>query len=197
LDEVTITADEFAAMLRCSGAPESWADPCAAQKLAEEITFRWPDERVSPPSTFRRAQDAIDMLREVLPEIVKSLERLLDAMNRPPPGPMIVDHGAEKRLLANLEAFLGLQQALPERRLLEVPRRGRSTQPAWHTDAIRLFALYQNLVDPRSGISADGPGVRFIKAVLLRMDHRKTLEPLAIAKALQRHRTRFLKGSFY
>lgn len=50
----------------------------------------------------------------------------------------------------------------------------KSRNPPWQLDAERLYVLYRQHVDPATGISADGPLVRFIVLTLRRMQRSST-----------------------
>jgi hypothetical protein len=161
----------------------SWADQNAPLKFASAITYRETDGGTSR-AVWDRADDAVEELRRILPDIVKSQQRMLDE---------IVERGWSERRIADLvredlETSQRLWQALPERRLFAQPP---SVGKPWHRDAARLFRLYKNWVNPKTGISPNGPAVRFIEATLRRMGHTAQLDAStnprgAIAQCLRR-----------
>lgn len=151
----------------------------------------------------RRAQAAMDELRIVLPKFLpidlahsqffhgmrQALEEFETATGE--------HFGSEELDRSDLprrdELLLSIYQSLLELRKLPdlVPRR-RTME--WHRSVVELFHYFQAVVDSASGISADGPAVRFIQQALLSLDRRHQ-ERGAIEQVLRRHRRRFPEGN--
>jgi hypothetical protein len=170
MPRIAISAERFAEMLRAAKAP---ADPDAPGKFAAAITYVTPD--IPPPSrtTRKKVQIALAALKD---------EEAQLAMVRAYEQTITPDYPAAARRIAIRDfsqARERLQQAVP----IEPARDTK----AWPTDAVRLFTLYRELVDPKGGISPGGPAVRFIYSALKAMGHRPQSMG-AVAQALQRWR---------
>jgi hypothetical protein len=172
---VTIPTEVWAKMLRDSGAPEPWADPDAAEKFAAAIRRRRANE-ISENTVRKNAQIAIATLKndDVIHEMIRAYEQRIMLHSR--------DRSAARVLAVGrlTQALRVLEDALPVKR----------SRPAlgWHLDAVELFGLYVNHVNPRSGRSANGPAVKFIEKALTAMGHGGGRSADAIAKILQRRR---------
>jgi tetratricopeptide (TPR) repeat protein len=194
---VLVGSDEAGDLLRQAGAPGPWRrSPMAFGVMmmdgGNEMRMR------------RRAQDAMDELRRVLPTIIEidvadsdffatvasdmssiadSLAEDGDSLQKSISESLAVFRLHEERnaaLQQIADALEKLQQA-PEL----APRR-RLVARDWHRGASELFRYYQAVVDPSSRTSADGPAVRFIQAALCRLGDRRQ-ELSAIDKALRRY----------
>jgi hypothetical protein len=182
--QLDIAPATFATLLRDAGAREPWANAEAPEKFAEAITFRFPDPVKPARSGFRRAQDAIDELRRTLPEIIGSYESMSLAISMNERLPPERQTAAVESLSSELAVLENLQRALPSKPIFE----SKSPVRGWRHDAARLFGLYCAFVDTTSGMSADGPAVRFITSALGKMGHKPSPTRAAIAKALQQNR---------
>jgi len=115
-----------------------------------------------------RAWDAINELQRVLPMIIEPFE---DAMSRAerhhfsPPAKAQEMRALRNDALNRLEIFkklLALIQSLPKR---------ARPSAAWHLDGAKILEIYRMDIDPKAGISPNGPTVRFIRASLERIGY--------------------------
>lgn len=138
--------------------------PMIVQSLAEIVNFEnemknWPKER----SQFERAQDAVDELRRVIPEIITGL-RLASV--------------ADQRLSGKADELEVWAKTIPD----FLPRKHKWPKP-WTMHALMLFSGYQRATG-HCGASKDGPAVRFIKAAFDHCDLHKKETLSSISKAI-------------
>jgi hypothetical protein len=191
-----VTAQEVAQMLHRAKAPRPWQDAdgcrviadCMMTPLAYQHTRKSPLGYHEKPgrNRLRRAQDAIDELRRLLPTIIRRfndtllIERLDPTtaaeaarwwQNEPPP--------EARGRVDDFETLLALLKSLPRLTL-------RRPTPWWQLDAARLFSLYRATVDPTAGISEEGPAVRFVHEALKKMGYPARITQSGIDHALRR-----------
>lgn len=177
---------DMATMLKASGAPEPWLRP---EKCIAVVGIPGGGDQ---QKLEHRAQNAINELRRVLPEVIENEERSLGndlgrlvAIKESQPESMsanlaVIEISEElsKRLdnIGKLRALCGAAEAVAP-----FTRRGMKD---WHPAAIWLASYYRGVVGTFK-ISADGPAVRFIGAALKRLGWHGMITPAAIAKAVR------------
>jgi hypothetical protein len=184
------TAEEVAEMLHKAKAPTPWQAPdgcrviadCMMTPLSYQHTRKRPFGPKDKPDRNRlcRAQDAIDELRRVLPNIIR---RWNDSLTDPTDPTESWWQGVEppkaRDCVGDLERLLALLKSLP-------PLTSRRYTPWWQLDAARLFELYRATVDASAGISEEGPAVRFVHEALKKMGYPARITPTGIDHALRR-----------
>jgi hypothetical protein len=110
-----------------------------------------------------RAWDAINELRRVLPMIIEPFEDPMSRADRyhfSPPAMAREMRALRDGALSRLDTFKKLL-ALTE----SLPKRARDSI-AWHLDGAKILEVYRLDIDPLTGISPNGPAIRFIRTAL-------------------------------
>jgi hypothetical protein len=181
-----IEGADMATMLEAAGAPQPWLRPdkCIAivgiPVEADHLKLEY------------RAQNAINELRRVLPQVIENEERRVGTDT----GRLLAFKESQpESVFANL-TVLEISEELSQRldnlgklRALCSAAGGvapfiRPGMKDWHSAAIWLASYYKGVVGAFK-ISADGPAVRFIGAALKRLGWHGMITPAAIAKAVR------------
>jgi hypothetical protein len=161
LTQQAVTGEQVASLLRSVGAPEPFANPAALNLAAVKLTWlrtRVAEAKRNPRArgAFERAQDAIDELRRVLPEIHAWYSL---------PGP---DHRTDTDLYKD-QLAIGrsriehLQAALFD--VIETRGKPPVIEGTWHDRAATCCQLYI-LITESGSVSKHGPACRFVQAAL-------------------------------
>jgi hypothetical protein len=183
-----LTAQEVAQMLRRVKAPEPWRNPDGCLKIAGCIMSplhalyftdmsRF-DECQNTPSRnrMRRAQDAINELRRLLPTVISRFKNDADLVRGFRDGHQL-KLGTDLDRVEDFEKLLALLESLPRLTL-------RHPTPWWQLDAARLFTLYRTTVSASAGMSEEGPAIRH--EALKKMGYSAQITKSGIAHALRR-----------
>jgi hypothetical protein len=177
-----ITSNEIAEMLRASGAPEPWENPEKCETIGV-VTLTPLDEGFYDEKASKKAQAAIQTLRQYLPKVLQSHIALLSSIDgyteqEPTAHALRLLEGRQhyckllQDKISSLERFSKAVEEAPE---IIVRRRGFGMRADWHHHAHRLFGYYRSVVDRDCGISAEGPAARFIFTALTRLGlHKRT-----------------------
>jgi hypothetical protein len=179
-------------MLRRAKAP--WQDPHGCRIIADSMMWSLRSPSGCPSPRLRRAQDAIDVLRRLLPTVISHFrdacpeaERLEELAEDPSYDREAEDDwaletgspGRPRKIVDAFEQLLPLLNSLPRLTL-------RHPTPWWQLDAARLFEIYTVVVDRSAGISEEGPAVRFLHEALMKMGYPASITHSAIDHALRR-----------
>jgi hypothetical protein len=185
-----VTAQEVAQMLRRVKAPEPWRNPDGCLKIAGCIksplhalhftdTSRFDEcQNTLSRNRMRRAQDAINELRRLLPTVISRFKNDADLVRGFRDGHQL-KLGTDLDRVEDFEKLLALLESLPRLTL-------RHPTPWWQLDAARLFTLYRTTVSASAGMSEEGPAIRFIHEALKKMGYSAQITKSGIAHALRR-----------
>jgi hypothetical protein len=187
--EGSITSEDVVSILKEAGAKEPWADLSLCSELAETLNalaglVQYARENKRP--VLRRAQEAIDELRRVLPEVIAMEVVMPGFFGLSDPEYEQISQDRLRRLVhldKALEQMFDLVFRLPNGRIWE------GLPGHWHQRAGVIFDYYLRIVGP-SGISREGPGVRFVRLALERIGDAGPgrAEHAAIEEALLKYR---------
>jgi hypothetical protein len=155
--------DEIADALREAKAPEPWQNPPIAVGRIDNFA------PIGTSQAYREVRAALSKLRRFLPDLVEEFDQERRFMNDPERFPMLperfrltVPEHDHLHLLRHLKSLL---DEITE----EIPPGKKGATANWHLNAISVLNLYRLVVGPKSGVSADGPAVRFIEIVMKRL----------------------------
>jgi len=181
-----IEAAEMADMLKAAGAPEPWLRPNKCIAVVGHPVSE------GQQKIEHRAQNAVNELRRVLPQVIENEERgigkdlaSLVALKESQPESLFVNLAVLEiseelgQRLDNIEKLKALSAAVEA-----APTMIRRGIKDWHPAAVWLASYYRGVVGTFK-ISADGPAVRFIAAVMRRLGWHEMVTPAAIAKAVR------------
>jgi hypothetical protein len=157
--------EEVAGALREAGAPEPWQNPTAAVGRIDNFV------PVGISQAYREVRAALRKLQKFLPSLIEEFEQQLQSVNAPERFPRILGHRTSAIIHVRYNEHLGQFQELKSSldRILEELSLGKEPTASWHANAVSLYRVYCEIVGPKSGISADGPAVRFVQIVLNRL----------------------------
>ena len=169
---VELSRAEVLDMLQRGGAPEPWhnAEACAAIRVVKLPTV------VESPRLEGQVQDLVAKLRSMLALLIR--ERLSDLKRADDVGQLSNEIKIWRRLLKAAQLAQECNWGTRDE--------WEPVKCSWHFLALELLKFYRVVVNPSCGVSADGPAVGFIEAVLNRFEIQGTRTRHAIAKALQR-----------
>jgi hypothetical protein len=178
--KLVILPPRLAEMLREAGAPEPWRVPeptTVIGRFDTDIDLDTDEGSIR----LRKIREAVNTLRELLPDHIRCWEQTLQEANNSPILPDIIRARGEH----NLHAFRALSGAVSIDALPMVPpKQKRKTAAMWHQDARTILRVYRKIVDQDCGTSAEGPAVRFVAAALAALRQQRH-ELKAIAAALR------------
>ena len=177
---VTLGPGEIAEALREARAPEPWQNPNSPIAVGRIDNFC----PVGMTRAFREVRAALRKLQRYLPNLIKEFEEEINLMDDPEhvsilSVPLASSRALHEDHLARFRKLKSLSNTIAN----ELPL-GKGPTAAWRDDAERLYQVYQEIVGRNSGISADGPAVRFIQIGLKRLTE-KEHEKNAIETALR------------
>jgi len=155
--------DDVAEALREAGAPEPWQKPPVAVGRIDNFV------PVGISLAHREVRAALSKLRRFLPDVIEELEQQHRFVNDPGrfqrvwSGSITFDNGHTD----HLELYRYINSILGEHDYRVPLKKGPTAN--WHANAISLLNVYRQTVGPKSGISADGPAVKFIEIMMKRL----------------------------
>jgi hypothetical protein len=171
-DKHVVTQGEVAELLKQAKAPgapeEKLRDLSGAMTMmAARYLYATPRPSKRVHTIWHEAQAAADKLRDAVGVIIAFRKACADVwrqMGRPCLASECEAEAEElQQLLDGLPEFI----VVPQGPLWPDPKTGKRPT-AWHLEAKLLLDLYGECVDPDTGISRQGPAVRFIQLALKR-----------------------------